>query len=329
MLQTVDGRGFLHAELTLLRLGHHVDARERGDRRAVHEHHLPDVSRFRPGILVDIWPQSSDAPPVQRVAAARVVDTSVAQTHIRLWQRRVGLGVRLPDPTRRVVRELGPMPCRLIADPFFLHALTPFPQMSDHHPSYTTLRYTKTMKLIIGLGNIGPHFDGTRHNVGFEVVSLFASRNNLNWQDKEKFKAHIAEGVLGGEKVIAVRPTTYYNLVGDAVQAIKHFYKIENHNILAVHDELALPFGVVRTRPDGSAAGNNGIKSIIAAIGDSFPRVRIGIANQFLPSMDAANFVLGRFSHEEIQKLADIKKHAATLVETFVNDTFEHTTTGL
>jgi PTH1 family peptidyl-tRNA hydrolase len=182
------------------------------------------------------------------------------------------------------------------------------------------------MKLIIGLGNIGPHFDGTRHNVGFEVVNLFAVRNNLNWQDKEKFKAHLAEGIIGGEKIIAVRPTTYYNLAGDAVQAIKHFYKIENNDILAVHDELALPFGIVRTRPDGSAAGNNGIKSIIAAIGDDFPRIRIGIANQFLANMDAADFVLGRFTQEEVQKLADIKKHASMLIEAFASGAFEHTT---
>lgn len=185
------------------------------------------------------------------------------------------------------------------------------------------------MKLIIGLGNIGPHFDGTRHNVGFEVVDLFASRHNLTWQDKEKFKAHLAEGIINGQKIILLRPTTYYNLVGDAVQAVKHFYKIENNDILAVHDELALPFGTVRTRPDGSAAGNNGIKSIIAAIGDSFPRIRIGIANDLLPRMDAADFVLGRFSHEENQKLTEIKKHASTLIEAFVDGAFEHTTTDL
>lgn len=185
------------------------------------------------------------------------------------------------------------------------------------------------MKLIVGLGNIGPHYDGTRHNIGFAIIEVFAARNNLAWQDKEKFKAHIAEGIVGNQKVIVMRPTTYYNLVGDAVQVVKHFYKIDNHDILAVHDELALPFGVVRTRPDGSAAGNNGIKSIIAAVGDTFPRIRVGIANPLLAKMDAADFVLGRFSHEEIQKLNDIKKHAATLIEAFVDGAFEHTTIEL
>lgn len=185
------------------------------------------------------------------------------------------------------------------------------------------------MKLIVGLGNIGPHFDGTRHNVGFAVLDAFAAHNNLTWQDKEKFKAHVAEGVLGGQKVIAMRPTTYYNLTGDAVQAIKHFYKLDNHDILVVHDELALPFGVVRTRPSGSDAGNNGIKSIIAAIGDTFPRIRVGIANPLLAKMDAADFVLSHFSHDEMQKLADIKKHARALIEAFVNGALEHTTVEL
>lgn len=185
------------------------------------------------------------------------------------------------------------------------------------------------MKLIIGLGNIGPHFAGTRHNVGFETVDAYAAEHNLAFLEKEKFKAHIAEGVMGDGKIIIAKPTTYYNLVGDSVQMIKQFYKIDDADILVVHDELALPFGTVRTRPDGSAAGNNGVKSIIAAIGDSFPRIRIGIANEFLPRTDAADFVLSRFSHEESQKLPDIKKHAVTLIDAFVDGAFEHTTTNL
>jgi PTH1 family peptidyl-tRNA hydrolase len=161
------------------------------------------------------------------------------------------------------------------------------------------------------------------------VVETFAASNNLAWQDKNKFKAHLAEGLVGNQKIIAVRPTTYYNLVGESVQALKHFYKLDNQDILVVHDELALPFGVMRTRPGGSDAGNNGVKSIIAAIGDSFPRIRVGIANEFLPKTDAADFVLARFTHQETQKLPDIKKHATTLIEAFVDGAFEHTTVEL
>ncbi len=184
----------------------------------------------------------------------------------------------------------------------------------------------KTMKLIIGLGNPDIHYDGTCHNVGFAVAEAFAAANNLDWHAKDKFKASVAEGVVQGEKVLAVKPATYYNLSGEAVLAIKQFYKVENADILVLHDELALPFGTVRTRRGGSDAGNNGLKSIIATVGEDVARVRIGIANEFTARQDAADFVLGHFSHDETQKLGDIKKHAMQCISAFVDGSFDHTT---
>lgn len=182
------------------------------------------------------------------------------------------------------------------------------------------------MKLIIGLGNHDAQYTGTRHNAGFAVADAFASANSLDWQPKDKFKAAVAEGVVNGQKVIVIKPHTYYNLSGEAALAVKQFYKIDNADILVVHDELALPFGTLRTRIGGSDAGNNGLKSIIATVGADVARVRIGIANEFLGRQDAADFVLGRFTADEQSKMPDIKKHALDLLGVFIAGDFAHTT---
>src|SRR5262245_59640375 len=128
------------------------------------------------------------------------------------------------------------------------------------------------MLLIVGLGNVGLGYNGTRHNVGFSAVEAFASVNNMVWQDKTKFKANLAESTLGKQKVLLAKPATFYNDSGQTVLAIKNFYKLKNQDILVIHDDLALPLGTVRVRNAGSDAGNNGIKSIIAAIGSDFAR---------------------------------------------------------
>jgi peptidyl-tRNA hydrolase, PTH1 family len=183
------------------------------------------------------------------------------------------------------------------------------------------------MKLLIGLGNIGSRYDGTRHNTGFAILETLAAGHNLEWQAKDKFKAHIAEGMLHGEKVMLVKPTTYYNLAGEAVRAIKDFYKIENTDILIIHDELTLSYGTIRTRIGGSDAGNNGIKSIIAHIGEDIARVRVGVANDSLAQQDAADFVLGHFTQEEREQWPIILHTAITLINDFIDNkkTFGHT----
>ena len=185
------------------------------------------------------------------------------------------------------------------------------------------------MKLIIGLGNPEPQYDATRHNAGFAIVEAFADAHNLSWQLKDKFKATTAEGVVNSQKVILVKPHTYYNLSGEAALAVKQFYKIDNADILVVHDELALPFGTLRTRVGGSDAGNNGLKSIIATVGADVARIRIGIANDFTGRQNAADFVLGRFTANESAKMPDIKKHAIALIDAFIASDFAHTTKNL
>jgi PTH1 family peptidyl-tRNA hydrolase len=182
------------------------------------------------------------------------------------------------------------------------------------------------MKLIIGLGNIGAHYDGTRHNVGFAAVDAFAAANGLEWVQKDKFKASIAEGQVAGQKTILAKATTYYNLTGEAARAIKDFYKLDNTDILAIHDELALPFGTVRTRIGGSDAGNNGIKSLIAHLGGDFARIRIGIANDHLAHYGTADFVLAPLTHDERTQFTDIATNAGNLIRTFLQGEFAPTT---
>jgi len=180
------------------------------------------------------------------------------------------------------------------------------------------------MKLIVGLGNPETKFDATRHNTGFFVLDSIANDQGINWQHKDKFKAHLAE--LPGKKGLLVKPTTYYNLVGESVRALADFYKIPPEDILIVHDELALPFGVIRTREKGSDAGNNGIKSLNTHLGPLTKRLRIGIQNELTEHMDAADFVLAKFTPNEKKQLKEIVlPHAEEHIRKFLNGTFEPT----
>lgn len=182
------------------------------------------------------------------------------------------------------------------------------------------------MKLLIGLGNPEKKYDGTRHNVGFAVVDAFTEKQGVSFQERERFKAHMAELDHEGEKVLVAKPTTYYNLVGESVRAIADFYHITPENILVIHDELALPFGTVRTREKGSDAGNNGIKSIIQHIGPTTKRIRIGIANDLCEHMNAADFVLSKFKPAEKTMFKDtIEQTALDHIEKFINNSFEPT----
>lgn len=180
------------------------------------------------------------------------------------------------------------------------------------------------MKLIVGLGNPETKYNSTRHNTGFFVLEAFASENGATWQHKDKFKAFVAE--LPDTAALLVKPTTYYNLVGESVRALADFYKIPPEDILIIHDELALPFGVIRTREKGSDAGNNGIKSMNAHLGHTTKRLRIGIHNELADFMDASDFVLGKFTPKEKQQLAEtVLPHVMLQIRKFLDDSFEPT----
>ena len=152
--------------------------------------------------------------------------------------------------------------------------------------------------LIVGLGNIGKEYDGTRHNIGFACVDAFAQSQEFPaWTEKKDLKARITLKTLSDTRVILAKPTTFMNLSGEAVQAIAHFYKIAVSDILVVHDELDIPFGQIRMRVGGSSAGNNGLKSLLQHLDEGFGRIRVGI--QAETKMAAADFVLAKFSKEE------------------------------
>ena len=182
------------------------------------------------------------------------------------------------------------------------------------------------MKLVIGLGNPEDRYAKTRHNVGFFLLDAYAAEQGGSWQAKDKFKATICELVIDGEKVLLAKPTTYYNQVGEAGRAISDFYKIDPSDILVIHDEIALPFGTIRTRQGGSDAGNNGIKSINQHLGHETSRIRIGIYNDLRDRLHDADFVLSNFTKTESESLTDLSEKVGNLIESFVRDSFEYTT---
>lgn len=182
------------------------------------------------------------------------------------------------------------------------------------------------MKLILAQGNPGTNYAKTRHNVGFLAFNLFSQQHSLTFQHKPKFYADIAE-VNEEEKILFIKPTTFYNETGKAAHAIADFYKIPSNNILVIHDDLALPFGTIRTREKGSHAGNNGIKSLNAHLGEQYARIRIGIWSELADKMDPADFVLANFTSDEMNRLNnDILPKVAVLIQDFIADS--HTSTS-
>lgn len=182
------------------------------------------------------------------------------------------------------------------------------------------------MKLIVGLGNPEEKFKNTRHNVGFRMLSEYAKEKGIEFQLKEKFRACIAELTVDGEKILLAKPTTYYNLTGEAARLITDFYKIAPDDVLIVHDELALPFGRIRTRIGGSDAGNNGIKSMNQHVGQSTARIRIGVYNELRDRIDDADFVLANFTKAEDESLAVLSDKVASIIDDFIADRFQATT---
>lgn len=155
------------------------------------------------------------------------------------------------------------------------------------------------MKLIVGLGNPGDEFVGTRHNLGFWVLDQFAAREEISFVTKSKFQADISEMMLEDEKVLLAKPQTFYNEVGLSYLSLRSFHKITPENTLIIHDDLALPFGAIRIRQGGSDAGNNGIKSINIHGGEQSWRLRVGIATEQRAVVGDTHFVLSRFNAEE------------------------------
>lgn len=190
------------------------------------------------------------------------------------------------------------------------------PYDSTEKQALYTLGLSKTL-LIVGLGNKGKEYTGTRHNIGFEAVDAFVKATDLpDFIEKKDLKCLHTSGNIGNTRVIVIKPTTFMNLSGEAVQATASFYKIANDSIVVVHDELDIPFGQIRTRVGGTDAGNNGIKSIIQHLGEDFGRVRIGIKDA--SPMDSKDFVLAKFDKKEEKQLPNLRKEAIAILTEYV-----------
>lgn len=160
-----------------------------------------------------------------------------------------------------------------------------------------------TMKhLIVGLGNIGPEYEGTRHNIGFRILDALAKASNISFQDRRYgFVAHMR---VKNQELVLLKPSTYMNLSGNAVRYWMQQEKIPLENILILVDDLSLPVGTIRMRQGGSDAGHNGLKHIAQMLGtQSYNRLKFGIGNEF-PHGGQIDFVLGKFSPED-EKIVD------------------------
>lgn len=190
------------------------------------------------------------------------------------------------------------------------------PHASDSMPLYT-LGLHQTV-LVVGLGNPEKKYDGTRHNIGFACVDEFVSKQSFDpWVEKKDLKCLFSSGTIGATRVIVIKPTTYMNLSGEAVQATTHFYKLTLANLVVVHDELDVAFGQIRTRRGGSDAGHNGIKSIMQHVGADFNRIRVGIG---IPDIkgDSADFVLAKFGTSEMSQMSQLTREVNSLLTEFV-----------
>jgi PTH1 family peptidyl-tRNA hydrolase len=173
------------------------------------------------------------------------------------------------------------------------------------------------MKLVVGLGNPGSRYEGTRHNAGFAAVDLLAKRHGLEWQAAPRgVEALIANWRAGG--AILAKPLTFMNLSGSAIVGLLQFYKIPLEDMLVLVDEIQLEIGRLRIRPDGSAGGHNGLKSAIASLGSqTFPRLRIGVGRGET-RRDLADHVLARFDPDERSVIDDAIGRAADAAELFI-----------
>jgi len=175
------------------------------------------------------------------------------------------------------------------------------------------------MKIVVGIGNPGPEYDGTRHNVGFDAISLFAQENHLDSLTRRRFSSLSTSGMIGETKVALLKPQTYVNRSGEAARASMDWYRLSPDALLVVCDDFNLPIGRIRVRAGGSSGGHKGLQAITNALGtEAFPRLRIGIG-QPEPG-GAVDFVLSRFQKEELDQIQSAVQRASAAVHCWVTE---------
>lgn len=185
--------------------------------------------------------------------------------------------------------------------------------------NFYTVGLNKTV-LLVGLGNPGKEYDLTRHNVGFACIDNFIATTEEmeHWIEKKDLKCLLSTGRVGDMRVIAMKPTTYMNLSGEAVQAVTHFYKISTERVTVIHDELDIDFGQIRMRVGGSSAGHNGIKSVTQHIGEDYGRIRIGVGPKRPGTIKSEDFVLQKFSTEEQSQLPNLTREVNAILSEYL-----------
>ena len=169
--------------------------------------------------------------------------------------------------------------------------------------------------LLVCLGNPGKEYANTRHNIGFLAADALEKRTGVKF-NKLKYRAHTGEVTLGGQRVLVVKPQTYMNLSGVAVEKAASFYKIPPEKVIVLFDDISLDVGRVRIRRKGSAGGHNGIRSIIDYLqSDNFPRVKIGVGERPNPNYVLADWVLSTFKEDEKKAIREVASHCREIVE--------------
>lgn len=176
------------------------------------------------------------------------------------------------------------------------------------------------MYVIAGLGNPKREYENTRHNIGFAVIDMLAERHGIR-VNEAKHKGLIGKGIIGGEKVILVKPLTYMNLSGECIREVLDYYKVDpKEKLIVLHDDISLEPGVVRIRKKGSAGGHNGLKNIILHLGhDTFQRVKIGVGAK-PAGYDLADYVLGHFSGQEKKLMEQVAALVCDAVEVMMKE---------
>lgn len=173
------------------------------------------------------------------------------------------------------------------------------------------------LRLVVGLGNPGREYERTRHNVGFMVVDELARRWNVEqWRTKDKAR----QALVTPERAVLVQPQSFMNLSGVPVRLLASWYRTPPENVLVISDDMDLPFGKLRMRPNGGHGGHNGLRSIIGVLGEAFPRLRIGVGR---PQFDTIDHVLSPFSNDECERLPATISAAADAVELWLHDGIE------
>lgn len=191
------------------------------------------------------------------------------------------------------------------------------------------------MLVIAGLGNPGEKYQGTRHNIGFRITGALSEKFGIKGKLMPKFKAIVGKGKIGDTDVVIVQPQTYMNLSGEAIQAVMHWHKVDISNLFVVYDDVSIDFGRIRFRPEGSAGGHNGIKSIISCCGGKdFSRLKVGVGlknvddkgkelKTNLNEIFLKNYVLQKFSKEEQKYLPQITDLCVEAIAFYVKEGIE------